>query len=158
MWQKILVAIDLSPIAKKVFEVALTLAKPSCTNLIILHVLSPDEEGAPFSLAYSDEYPLSRIMIEEHHKQWEIFQKKALVELELLKNKAIKNDLNVEVLQFFGSPGATICQQQKINSADLIVIGNRGLSGVKELFFGSVSNYVIHHASSSVFVVKSSIS
>lgn len=37
---------------------------------------------------------------------------------------------------------------------DMIVIGTRGRSSAKEMFFGSVSNYVIHTAKIPVVVVK----
>ena len=37
---------------------------------------------------------------------------------------------------------------------DMIVIGSRGRSSAKEMFFGSVSNYVIHTAKIPVLVVK----
>ena len=37
---------------------------------------------------------------------------------------------------------------------DMIVIGSRGRSSAKEMFFGSTSNYVIHTAKIPVFVVK----
>ncbi|MCV0430277.1 universal stress protein [Nitrosopumilus sp.] len=37
---------------------------------------------------------------------------------------------------------------------DLIVIGSRGRSSAKEMFFGSVSNYVIHTSKIPVVVVK----
>ncbi|MBI1663072.1 MAG: universal stress protein [Nitrosopumilus sp.] len=37
---------------------------------------------------------------------------------------------------------------------DMIVIGSRGRSSAKELFFGSVSNYVIHTSKIPVVVVK----
>lgn len=37
---------------------------------------------------------------------------------------------------------------------DMIVIGSRGRSSAKEMFFGSVSNYVIHTAKIPVVVVK----
>ena len=37
---------------------------------------------------------------------------------------------------------------------DMIVIGSRGRSSAKEMFFGSVSNYVIHAAKIPVVVVK----
>ena len=37
---------------------------------------------------------------------------------------------------------------------DMIVMGSRGRSSTKEMFFGSVSNYVIHTAKIPVVVVK----
>ena len=37
---------------------------------------------------------------------------------------------------------------------DMIVIGSRGRSAAKEMFFGSVSNYVIHAAKIPVVIVK----
>lgn len=37
---------------------------------------------------------------------------------------------------------------------DMIVIGSRGRSSTKEMFFGSVSNYVIHTSKIPVLIVK----
>ena len=37
---------------------------------------------------------------------------------------------------------------------DMIVIGSRGRSSAKEMFFGSISNYVIHASKIPVVVVK----
>ena len=40
------------------------------------------------------------------------------------------------------------------NNFDMIVIGSRGRSSTKEMFFGSISNYVIHTSKIPVVVVK----
>ena len=37
---------------------------------------------------------------------------------------------------------------------DIIIIGARGQSGIKDVFLGSVSNYVLHKAKSPVIIVK----
>ena len=154
MWQKILVAVDLSPTARIVFKQAVTLAKITGASLILLHVLSPDEEGAPNPPLHSVEYPLSRMVFEQYQKHWEAFEAKSKMALEAMKEEAIKQDINIEIIQIFGNPGRNICQQGKKLAVDLIVVGNRGYSGLKELFLGSVSNYVTHHAPCSVLVVR----
>lgn len=40
------------------------------------------------------------------------------------------------------------------NKFDLIVMGARGLGSVREVFFGSVSNYVVHKSKIPVVIVK----
>jgi nucleotide-binding universal stress UspA family protein len=49
---------------------------------------------------------------------------------------------------------AILAQADRID-ADAIVIGSRGLTGVKSLLLGSVSNAVVHHADRPVVVVPS---
>lgn len=44
--------------------------------------------------------------------------------------------------------GAAIIAEAEKNSADLIVVGTRGLGGIKRTVLGSVSDYVVHHSSS----------
>ena len=51
------------------------------------------------------------------------------------------------------SVGQTICKIAKEHSASLIVIGQRGLGTIRRTLFGSVSDYVIHHASIPTVVV-----
>jgi nucleotide-binding universal stress UspA family protein len=53
-----------------------------------------------------------------------------------------------------GDPGHSICESAQNWGADLIVLGRRGRTGFAEAFLGSVSNYVVHHASCSVFVIQ----
>lgn len=53
-----------------------------------------------------------------------------------------------------GKPGHEICKYAKQNEFDLIVIGKRGFSGMKELVMGRVSNHVTNHSYCPVLVCK----
>lgn len=53
-----------------------------------------------------------------------------------------------------GNPGEKITRLAKDGNYDLIVIGSRGRGAGKELFLGSVSNYVLHKADAPVMIVK----
>lgn len=53
-----------------------------------------------------------------------------------------------------GKTGSQIVDFAKKNKYDMIVIGARGMSGAKEKFLGSVSNYVMHESKVPVLVVK----
>lgn len=51
-------------------------------------------------------------------------------------------------------PAKAILDVAKSEGADLIVVGSRGLGGVKGLFLGSVSNAVVQNSKVPVMVVK----
>lgn len=55
-----------------------------------------------------------------------------------------------------GDPGRVLLEYAAEHDVDLIVIGSRGLGALKELFLGSVSHYVVQHATIPVLVIKSS--
>lgn len=59
----------------------------------------------------------------------------------------------VETYVAIGYPGHEIVTFAETSGADLIVMGNRGLSTVRGLLLGSVSDYVVHHAKCPVTVV-----
>ena len=53
-----------------------------------------------------------------------------------------------------GHPADTIAQVAADEKFDMVVIGSRGLGGLKKLFLGSVSNAVTQEVKTSVLVVK----
>ncbi|WP_152391644.1 universal stress protein [Paenibacillus guangzhouensis] len=55
---------------------------------------------------------------------------------------------------YTGDPAQLIVNKAKEESADLIVMGSRGLSLFSELFIGSVSHKVVQHAHCAVMIVK----
>ncbi|WGV24253.1 universal stress protein [Halotia branconii] len=156
MLKKILVALDRSEMGQQVFGQALALAKLTQANLLLLHVLSPEEEGSPYlpMLSNVDYYPgFSGRSFELYQKQWDKFEDESLKMLQSFSAQANTAQIPTEFTQMLGNPGRTICKLAANWGADLIVIGRRGRSGLAELFLGSVSNYVMHHVSCSVYIV-----
>lgn len=170
MFHKILAVIDRSPANKRVFEEALSLATAHKANLILLHVLSGEEENSPIMSAYpiagdhNDYYhylhldpALAKEANELYHRQWKAFETQGIKILRYFANRAIAAGVTTEFSQITGSPSSTICEFAQSCHADVIIIGRRGYSGLKELFLGSVSNYVVHHAPCSVLLVQTPI-
>ena len=158
-WQKSLVAVDSSPIAKQVFAKALNLAKSTGSTLTLLQVLSLNDFESVKSLKNEALETIKNKGLEPANVSLEIMKDETLKAmkneaLEVMKNEAIAADVNTDVIQMFGSPGKSICEQARASEADLIIMGSRGLSGLQELLLGSVSNYVIHHAFCSVFIYR----
>lgn len=163
MSNTILVAIDRSPNNKRVFNEALLLAKAIDVKLILLHVLSREEPGSPMMSLYhlSDKDRHSAITHKKnplYHRQWKAYETAGLNILRSFANTAISMGIETEFTQITGYPSFTICKFAEVCDADTILIGKRGHSGLKEMFLGSVSNYVIHHAPCSVLFVETPIS
>lgn len=159
MFQKILVALDTSSLNRSVFEEALGLAKAVNANLMLLHVLSSEEEGSPdiYMVSHADYYQgygMSSEIIQMQRQQWEEFANRGIEMLRSLTEEATAAGVKTEFTQVAGSPSRTVCEFARNWQADLIIIGRRGHSGLSELFMGSVSNYVLHHAPCSVLTVQ----
>ena len=53
-----------------------------------------------------------------------------------------------------GEPADAILDVAEEINADLIVVGNKGMTGARRFLLGSVPNKVSHHAPSSVIIVR----
>ncbi len=69
---------------------------------------------------------------------------------ELVKDLGVKYNLRLE----FGSPRLVITEVAEEENTDVIFMGSRGLGAVKRLILGSVSDYTIHHAPCSVYILR----
>ena len=61
--------------------------------------------------------------------------------------------VQVETKVLDGDPRALICSQADETSADYVLVGSRGLSGLTKLL-GSISEYVVHHVQAPVLVLR----
>ena len=155
MFKKIIVALDRSHMNKQVFEEALDLAMKSNAKLMLLHILSSEEENSPLMPIYSslNYYPeLTRT--ELYQKEWDEFRQEGIKILQYYTNLATRNNVETEFTQTLGSPGRNICEFARNWNADLIIVGRRSRSRLAEVFLGSVSNYVLHHAHCSVLIIE----
>ena len=62
--------------------------------------------------------------------------------------------VEVETYAREGDPADAILDVAEEKNADLIIVGNRGMTGAKRFLLGSVPNKVSHHASSSVMIIR----
>ncbi len=63
----------------------------------------------------------------------------------VFKEKLMRGDIGYNIIKL---------AHNKKENFNLLVIGNRGRGSLKEMFFGSVSNYVIHASKIPVLLVK----
>ncbi|MEA2194365.1 MAG: hypothetical protein QOG42_799 [Solirubrobacteraceae bacterium] len=62
--------------------------------------------------------------------------------------------VDVEVFARQGDPADAILDVAEERGSDLIVVGNKGMTGAKRFLLGSVPNKVSHHAPCSVLIIR----
>ena len=87
--------------------------------------------------------------------QWAINPKED-VETTLSAAAEIAHGAGVEVETFSrrGDPADAILDVAEESDADLIIVGNKGMTGAKRFLLGSVPNKVSHHAPCSVMIIR----
>ena len=136
--KKILVPIDGSKNSLRGLDSAIYLArqcKATITGVYIHHM--------PTAYAI---HPLGFLGLKESKKVKKL--------LDDAKTRAAKKGIAFSSKTITGVPGYDIVNFARKKKFDLIVIGARGLGSVKEVFLGSVSNYVVHKSKIPVVVVK----
>jgi nucleotide-binding universal stress UspA family protein len=141
-YSRIVVAYDHSELSKKALNMAMNLAKQDkMIQLYVVMVMSPI---TPIPYGYGT----SIVKLHEQHlKEFQDLRAEVEEVLQVLPNKT-----GTFVLD--GNPGYMIVEFVKENDADLVVMGSRGLSGLKELFLGSVSHFVVQKSPCPVLIVK----
>jgi nucleotide-binding universal stress UspA family protein len=67
---------------------------------------------------------------------------------------AKQEGLDVQTHPVEGGPSDALLSVAEETNADLIVVGNKGMTGAKRFLLGSVPNNVSHHAPCSVMIVR----
>ncbi len=161
MFKRILVAVDRSPaMASQVLAEAQAVALAHQAELHLVHVVSPVQSGYPDPIYMPIDSALSSVNLPNYEiylANWEGIQQQTQTQLQAWAEETRRQGIATTATQLVGDPGKAICALATDWSAELIVIGRRGMHGLGELLLGSVSSYVMHRSPCAVLVVQGSV-
>jgi len=157
MYDKILVPLDGSEQAHSAFIHAIEIAKKFNSEIEILHVISFTEQYIafnPYPTSGTDfETRVPEQWIEDYLIKVEENNRKMLEEAKKMGDR-LGPMINISTKLMKGSPGPSIVSEADEGKYNLIVMGSRGLGGLRDLLLGSVSNHVVNNAKIPVLVIK----
>jgi nucleotide-binding universal stress UspA family protein len=145
MFGSIVVGTDGSDTAREAVRQATELAKSIGAQLFVVSAYEPVPEG--------------RLRAERKDApddlQWSINPRED-VEATLTEaaDGITKAGVKVDTFSREGDPADAILDVAEEQDADLIVVGNKGMTGAKRFLLGSVPNKVSHHAPCSVLIIR----
>lgn len=142
MFRMILVPVDSSEHASKAVNMAGEIASKFGAKIILLNVMHQDI-GFSADGDYFKSPPQKKLIT----NAIEILKKEAAL-LERFPQLEVKKKVAT------GDPALKILEFAEKASIDLIIMGSKGLTGVKRFMIGSVSAKVVQHANCPVMVVK----
>ncbi|MBT4327058.1 MAG: universal stress protein [Candidatus Nitrosopelagicus sp.] len=138
--KKILVPLDNSKNSFRGLSSAIYFAKMCDAKIVAVHSVFAPPKG---------DFDTSGRFNKDHKRQV-----KSMMEI---AEKQCEN-AGVEFVQkiIYGNPGYELAKfaNSSKNKIDMVVIGSRGRSSAKELFFGSTSQFVLHKSKPPVLVIK----
>jgi len=145
LFKRIVVGTDGSDSAREAIRQAASLARLTGAALDVVSAYEPvpsrrvasEREGAPADVQHE-------------------FGPREDVNFALDGAAAIARDMEVEAKPHAmdGDPADAILAVAEEVEADLIVVGNKGMTGARRFLLGSVPNKVSHHADCSVIIVR----
>ena len=143
---KVLLAIESSDFSTAAIDAVRGQFRPDQTEIHVVHVIDPMVYLPLYDGAVRDFDRIEALRAENQK------QAQALVDdtSKLLRDAGYRLTASIEE----GEPRTTIIDCAARVKADLIVLGSHGRRGLPRLLLGSVSEYVAHHASCSVEIVR----
>ncbi len=138
----VLVPVDFSEHAGPVLDWAAHLAEEHSARVTLLHAYHLPVEFQQLEGAYLPP------------EFWTQVKAEAEQSLETRAAELRERGLQVEVVVREGYPATVIQEEAVASGADLIVIGTKGLGGIKHLLLGSIAERVVQHAPCPVLTVK----
>lgn len=144
---KIVIAIDDSSWSQAAIDFVECMAWPARTEILILSVVAPLDSAYAFQ-DYPEVAPVMTPELEAaQYKRRELIVQRYAEQLR-------ESSHTIRTLVATADPRVAIVEVATNESADLVVIGSHGRTGLRKLLLGSVSSHVVSHAPCSVLVVK----
>jgi nucleotide-binding universal stress UspA family protein len=141
VFKNILVGADNSATALRAVQAAVELARIHGATLHIVTAYKPQSvriPNLPPELEFARTVHPADVLLEE------------------LESVARLANVPAEMHAATGEPAEAIIRVADRVGADLIVVGNKGMTGAKRFLLGSVPNKVSHHAPCSVLIIRTS--
>lgn len=139
----VLVAVDFSDSSDNAFHMALSMAKSFSAQLLVLHVINEPVDLRGFYVPHISFEKLEEEIEEGAKKLMESFCRQNIHDFE-----------NFETLIVPGLPYEQIIGQAEEKSADLIVLGTHGRTGLDHVLFGSTAEKVVRKSKVPVLTVR----
>lgn len=141
--RKCLVAVDGSHYSQKVIQYVIRMAQAKKDlDITVMHVVNPRKEVYKFS-PFTDVRDIEQAVIEQGQQLLDEHIR-SFAEAGITVNKKVAK----------GDPGDEIVRYARQADFDHIVLGTRGLSNIKGVVLGSVSNKVISLAHCNITLIK----
>ena len=145
MFDRIVVGTDGSETATDAVRIAIELAKLSKAKLEIVSAYEPipqdrlkqEGEGISGDVSY----------VVNPREDVEFVLDKAAAEAKKAKVDVVTHPRE-------GDPADAILDVAEENNADLVMVGNKGMTGARRFLLGSVPNKISHHSPCDVWIVK----
>ena len=138
-YNKILLALDLSPESEQLKEKACSIAQTNQAELHLIHVIEP------LSFAYGGDVPMDISNIQEQlnsHAQTRLDRYAESLSCPVAARRVVTGHTETEIHR--------LAEQEEI---DLIIVGSHGRHGLA-LLLGSTANSVLHGATCDVLAVR----
>lgn len=143
-FRKILVPVDFSDSSARALETARELAKALGSKLLLLHCYQVNPGAvSPYGIVLPEGFDREvREAAAKHLEEW--------------RDKAAADGVEVDAQLTSTFPSMGIVDTATEENVDLIVMGTRGLSGIKHVLLGSVAERTLRVAPCPVLTVKES--